>query len=72
MKTNVDRSLTEREITTVRKSRRSFLVRVVGVGAMTSTAVLSGACEEFLTPVCDSDPRDTGIFADSFDNGDVC
>ena len=68
----VDRSLTEKEITTMPKDRRSFLTRAIGVGAMASAAVLAGACEEFITPTCDLDTRDTGAFADSFDNGDTC
>ena len=72
MRTNVDRSLTEREITTKPRDRRSFLTRAIGAGAMASAALLAGACEEFVTPACDQDVRDTGAFADAFDNGDAC
>ena len=69
MKTNVNRSLTETEITTVRKSRRSFLFKVVGVGALTSAAALSTGCEELR---CDADTADVGLFQDPYDSGDPC
>ena len=69
MKSNTDKSLTEKQISKVQKDRRSFLLRACGVGSL---AVLSGACEEIATARCDSDVADFGQFADPFDTGDAC